>query len=78
MKLIWVPVVLVGLTLFSSAFFFVLHLSTNEQVPLHRARILWRWTVVLVLGSFDLWIFTRVVQGLIFIWWPNSPLGHMN
>ncbi len=43
---------------------FVLHLSTGESVPLARAKALYRWCVVVVLGTFNIAIFTRVFQGL--------------
>ena len=51
-----------------AVFFFALHLATGEPVPLQRAKALYRWCVVIVLGTFDLAIFTRVVQGLWAIW----------
>ena len=56
-------VVLVGLAV-PSALFFGLHLSTGEPVPLVRAKTLYRWCVVVVLGTFNIAIFTRVFQGL--------------
>ena len=68
MKLIWVPVVLVVMTSVLSAFFFALHLGTNEVVPLKRARRLFHWSLVVALGSFDLWIFARIVEGLMMVW----------
>ena len=40
------------------------HLSTGESVPLARAKALYRWCVVVVLGTFNIAIFTRVLQGL--------------
>ena len=43
---------------------FLLHLSTGEAVPLARAKALYRWCVVVVLGTFNIAIFTRVFQGL--------------
>ena len=51
-----------------SAIFFALHLATGEPVPLARARALFHWVVVVALGTFDIAIFTKVVQGLIAIW----------
>jgi small neutral amino acid transporter SnatA (MarC family) len=66
--LFWVAAVLLVITLSASGFFFALHLSTNEMVPLQRARLLWRWSVVVLLGSFDFWIFKRVILGLIALW----------
>ena len=66
--LYWIAGVLGVVTLSISGFFFALHLGTNEMVPLERARIFWRWTVVIVLGSFDWWIFSRVFEGLRALW----------
>ena len=44
------------------------NLATGEPVPLARARALFHWVVVVGLGTFDIAIFTKVVQGLIAIW----------
>lgn len=49
----------------SSLFFFSLYLGTGEPVPKARAIALYRWSVVVVLGTFNIWIFTRVFQGII-------------
>ena len=59
---------LFALTAVPAAFFFALHLGTGEAVPLTRARALYRWAVVAFLGTFDIAIFTKVIQGLIAIW----------
>jgi cytochrome b subunit of formate dehydrogenase len=65
MKLLfWISGVLVVLLAVPSAFFFALHLSTGEPVPLVRARALYRWTVVVVLGTFNIVIFGRVIEGI--------------
>jgi hypothetical protein len=66
--LFWVAGVGLALTGLPAAMFFGLHLATGEPVPLARARALWHWVVVIALGSFDLAIFTRVVQGIIAVW----------
>lgn len=68
MTLLWIAGVIGGITLSAAGFFFALHLASNEMVPLQRARLLWRWTVVVVLGSFDFWIFKRVIVGLWQLW----------
>ena len=47
-----------------SAFFFSLYLGTGEEVPRKRAALLYRWAVVVVLGTFNIWIFERVIQGI--------------
>ena len=62
--LFWTAGVLLMLTALPSAFFFVLHLSTGEPVPLARARALYRWAVVVVLGTFNIAIFSRVIAGI--------------
>jgi hypothetical protein len=66
--LFWVAGVLLVLLGVPAAIFFALHLATGEPVPLARARALFHWVVVVALGTFDIAIFTRVVQGLIAIW----------
>ena len=62
--LFWTAGVLLVLTAVPSALFFVLHLSTGEPVPLARARALYRWAVVVVLGTFNIAIFSRVIAGI--------------
>ena len=62
--LFWFSGVLFTLLAVPTVIFFVLHLSTGEPVPLARAKALYRWCVVVVLGSFNIVIFTRVFQGL--------------
>lgn len=47
-----------------SLFFFSLHLGTGEEVPRQRAVALYRWAVVVVLGTFNIWIFERVFQAI--------------
>jgi hypothetical protein len=66
--LFWVSGVLLVLTALPAALFFVLHISTGEPVPLARARAFFHWAVVVFLGTFDIAIFTKVIQGLIAIW----------
>ena len=66
--LFWVAGVLLVLLGVPAAIFFALHLATGEPVPLARARALFHWLVVVALGTFDIAIFTKVVQGLIAIW----------
>ena len=66
--LFWISGVLTVMLAVPSVFFFALHLSTGEPVPLVRAKALYRWVVVVVLGTFNIVIFTRVFQGLRAIW----------
>ncbi len=65
---LWIAGVLFTLVALPSTVFFGLHLATGEPVPLARARALYRWAVVVGLGTFDIVIFTRVFQGLRAIW----------
>ncbi len=64
MILFWVAGILLAIMVVTTAFFFVLHLTTGEPVPLERAKALYRWCVVVVLGSFNIWIFGRVFDGI--------------
>ena len=66
--LFWTGGVLFALTALPAIFFFALHLATGEPVPLARARAFYHWAVVVFLGTFDIAIFTKVIQGLIAIW----------
>jgi hypothetical protein len=66
--LFWVGGVLLALTALPAALFFALHLSTGEPVPLARAKAFYHWAVVVFLGTFDIAIFTKVVQGILLFW----------
>ncbi len=66
--LFWISGVLAVMLAVPALFFFALHLSTGEPVPLVRAKALYRWVVVVVLGTFNIVIFTRVFEGLRAIW----------
>ena len=66
--LFWVGGVLLVLTALPAAIFFGLHLATGEPVPLARAKALYRWAVVVALGTFDIAIFTKVIQGIMLFW----------
>ena len=48
----------------SSALFFMLHIASGEHVPRERAIALFHWTKVVALGSFDIWIFKRVIDAI--------------
>ncbi len=65
MVLFWIGGALLLLTASAAALCLVLHLSTGEPVPLARARVLVRWSVVVVLATFNGWIFDRVVDGVL-------------
>jgi hypothetical protein len=48
----------------SSALFYMLHVASGEHVPRERAIALFHWTKVVALGTFDIWIFKRVIDGI--------------
>jgi len=62
--LYWICFGLFVLTAAPSAVFFMLHISTGEHVPRQRAISLYRWCVVVVLGTFNIWVFKRVIDGI--------------
>ena len=68
-----ISAVLTVLLLAGSAMFWTLHASTGDDIPRQRAVGLFRWSVVVVLGTFNIWIFTRVGGAIIDIWFPGAP-----
>ena len=66
--LFWVGGLLLALTALPAALFFALHLATGEPVPLARAKVFYHWAVVVFLGTFDIAIFTKVIQGVMLFW----------
>ena len=66
--LFWVGGVLLALTAMPAMLFFGLHLATGEPVPLTRAKVFYRWAVVVALGTFDIAIFSKVIQGILLFW----------
>jgi hypothetical protein len=60
----WICAGLFVLLAGTSGLFYALHLSTGEDVPRERAAALFRWAVVVVLGSFNIWVFKRVIDGI--------------
>ena len=56
------------MTALPATLFFGLHLATGEPVPLARAKAFYHWAVVVFLGTFDIAIFTKVVQGILLFW----------
>ena len=48
----------------TSAFFYSLYLGTGEEVSRQRAVMIYRWAVLVVLGSFNIWVFARVIDGI--------------
>ena len=62
--LFWTSGILLIPLVGTSIFFYSLYLGTGEEVPRQRGVSLWRWCVVLVLGTFNIWIFARVIEGI--------------
>ncbi len=60
----WVAFVLVLLLLIPAAISYAAYLPTGEPVPRDRAVKLFRWAVVVMLATFNIWIFARVVEGI--------------
>jgi hypothetical protein len=60
----WICGILFVLLASSSALFFMLHIASGEHVPRERAVALFHWTKVVVLGTFNIWIFKRVIDGI--------------
>ena len=69
----WTSAVLVVLTLAASGMYWSLHIGTGEEVARQRAVGFFRWSVVIVLATFNIWIFTRVVAGFKDIGFPPPP-----
>ena len=44
--------------------FFGLYIAHGDDLYKERATIFYRWSVVVVLGTFNIWIFTRVIRGI--------------
>jgi hypothetical protein len=65
--------VLTVLTLAASVLYWVAHASTGEDIPRQRAVAFFRWAVVIVLATFNIWIFTRVGGAIKDIWFPSAP-----
>jgi hypothetical protein len=65
--------VLTVLMLAGSVLYWTLHASTGEDIARQRAVAFFRWAVVFVLGTFNIWIFTRVGGAIKDIWFPSLP-----
>jgi hypothetical protein len=65
--------VLVALTLGASALYWSVFAGTGEQVARLRAVAFFRFAVVIVLATFNIWIFTRVGGAIKDIWFPTPP-----
>jgi hypothetical protein len=68
-----ISAVLTVLSLAASAMYWSLHAATGEDIPRQRAVGAFRWAVVIVLATFNIWIFARVGGAIKDIWFPSAP-----
>jgi hypothetical protein len=71
--LFWTSFVLVAITLGASGLFWSVFMGTGEMVARKRAVGYFRWAVVIVLATFNIWIFTRVGGAIKDMWFPAPP-----
>lgn len=69
----WTGAVLTLLTLAPAALYWAIYLGTKEAIARQRAVAFFRFAVVIVLATFNLWIFGRVVAAIKDIWFPSPP-----
>jgi len=61
----WISGLLLVPLVGSTLVFFGLYLGSGDEEQRLRSVRFYRWSVVVVLGTFNIWIFTRVIQSLI-------------
>lgn len=66
-------VVLLLLNLGASGLYWSVYAGTGEDLARRRAVGFFRWGVVVVLATFNIWIFTRVGGAIKDIWFPTPP-----
>ena len=66
--LFWVASALLAVTGLPALVYFVLSIFTDEPVATRRARTFYHWFVVVLLGSFNVIIFTHIGKTLWQIW----------
>jgi hypothetical protein len=71
--LFWISAIGTLLTLAPSMLYWGVYASTGEALARQRAVAFFRFSVVIVLGTFNIWIFTRVGGALKDIWFPSPP-----
>jgi hypothetical protein len=64
--------VLLVLTLAASGLYWSVYAGTGEETARKRAVGFFRWGVVVMLATFNIWIFTRVGGALWDIWFPPA------
>lgn len=65
--------VLFLLTLAASGMYWSVYMGTGEDIAHKRAIGFFRWGVVVLLATFNIWIFTRVGGAIKDIWFPSPP-----
>ena len=60
----WISGVLLLPLATATVVFFGMYIASGEDSYKARAVVFYRWSVVVVLGTFNIWIFTRVFQGI--------------
>jgi len=65
--------VLLVLSMVASGLYWSVYAGTGEEVARKRAVGFFRWGVVVVLATFNIWIFTRVGGAIKDIWFPTPP-----
>jgi hypothetical protein len=71
--LFWTSAVVTILALIASALYWSIYAGTNEPVARQRAVGFFRFAVVIVLATFNIWIFGRVIAAIKDIWFPTPP-----
>jgi hypothetical protein len=65
--------VLLVLNLGASGLYWSVYAGTGEELARRRAVGFFRWGVVVILATFNIWIFTRVGGAIKDIWFPTPP-----
>jgi hypothetical protein len=71
--LFWTGAVLTLLTLAPAGLYWLVYVGTKEALARQRAVAFFRFAVVIVLATFNIWIFGRVVLAIKDIWFPAPP-----
>lgn len=69
----WTSAVLIVLNLVASGMYWSLYMGTGADVAHKRAVGFFRWSVVIMLATFNIWVFTRVGGAIKDIWFPTPP-----
>jgi len=69
----WASAIFTLISLGTSGMFWSVYMGTGEDIARRRAVTAFRWAVVIVLATFNIWIFTRVGGAIKDIWFPSPP-----